>query len=89
MLLLEDWLNENLPDLLNVWISLKRDINWNKDSPFSFNKARLARVSGKVNKYFPPIANKTARKINPIKIKNLKPLDNFFEEILLINFKTK
>ena len=89
VLLLEDWLNENLPDLLKVWISLKRDINWNKDSPLSFNKARLARVSGNVNKNLPPIANKTAKNINPIKIKNLKPLDNFFEEILLMNFNRK
>ena len=36
-----------------------------------------------------PIANRIANKINPIIIKNLKPLDNFFEEILLINLISK
>ena len=45
-----DWLNENLPDLLNVWISLYKDINWKIDKPFNFNRAKLAKVSGKVSK---------------------------------------
>ena len=49
----------------------------------------LAKVRGKVNKYFPPIANKIAKTINPKIIKNLKLLDIFFDEILLINFIKK
>ena len=49
------------------------------DNPFNFNKARLANVKGNVNKNLPPIANRIANKINPMTIKNLKPLDNFFE----------
>ena len=59
------------------------------DNPFNFNKARLANVKGNVNKNLPPIANRIANKINPMIIKNLKPLDNFFEEILLINLNSK
>ena len=59
------------------------------DNPFNFNKARLANVKGNVNKNLPPIANRIANKINPMTIKNLKPLDNFFEEILLINLNSK
>ena len=51
----------------------------------SFNKAKLAKVRGKVNKNLPPIANKIAKNINPIIIKILRPLDIFFEEILLMN----
>ena len=59
------------------------------DNPFNFNKARLANVKGNVNKNLPPIANRIANKISPIIIKNLKPLDNFFEETLLINLNNK
>ena len=44
------WLKEKRPDLLNVWISLKREINWKIDKPFNFNKAKLAKVRGNVNK---------------------------------------
>ena len=80
---------ENLPDLLNVWISLKSDINWKIDKPFNFKKARLAKVRGKVNKNLPPIANKIAKNIKPIIIKILKVLDIFFDEILLTNFNKK
>ena len=59
------------------------------DNPFNFSKARLAKVSGKVNKNLPPMANKIAKIINPIIIKNLKPFDIFLDEILLINFSKK
>ena len=59
------------------------------DKPFNFNRARLARVSGKVNKNLPPIANKIARSINPIIIKILRLFDIFFDEILLINLNRK
>ena len=89
VLLKFDWLNENLPDLLKVWINLKSDINWKIDNPFNFNKARLARVSGKVNKNLPPNANKIAKIINPKNIKTLKLFDIFLDEILLINLKKK
>ena len=43
-------------------MNLKREINWKIDKPFNFNKARLASVSGKVNMYLPPIANRIAKK---------------------------
>ena len=59
------------------------------DRPFNFNNARLASVKGNVNKNFPPIANNTAKNIKPMIIKNLRPLDIFLDEILLINFKRK
>ena len=59
------------------------------DNPFNFSKARLAKVSGKVNKNLPPMANKIAKIINPIIIKSLKPFDIFLDEILLINFSKK
>ena len=78
-------LKENLPEFLKVWINLKSDINWKIDKPFNFNNAKLAKVRGKVNKNLPPIANKIAKIINPKIIINLRPLDIFFDEILLIN----
>ena len=81
------WLNENLPDLLKVWISLKSDINWKIERPFSFNRARLAKVSGNVNKNLPPIAKRIASRTRPRINKILKVLDIFFEEILLINLR--
>ena len=84
-----DWLKENLPDLLKVWISLKSDINWKIDKPFNFKSARLASVRGKVNKNLPPIANKTARSIKPMIIKTLRVLDIFLDEMLLTNFNRK
>ena len=92
---IEDWLfkfdllKENLPDLLSVCINLKSDINRKMDKPFSFSRARLARVRGKVNKNLPPIANKIAKNINPKIIRILSPLDIFFEEILLMNLNRK
>ena len=87
--LLLDWLNENLPDLLNVCINLKRDINWKRDNPFNFNNARLASVRGKVSRNLPPKANKIAKTSNPKIINILKLFDIFFDEILLINLKRK
>ena len=88
-LLVPAWLKEKLPDLLNVWISLKREINWKIDKPFNFNKAKLAKVRGKVNKNFPPIANKTARAINPNIIRNLRPFEIFLDEMLVIKRNRK
>ena len=84
-----DWLKENLPDLLKVWINLKRDIIWKIDIPFNFSNARLARVRGKVNKNLPPIANKIAKIISPIIIKNLSVFDIFLDEILVTNLSKK
>ena len=68
-------LYENLPLLLSVWINLKRDINWKIDRPFNFNNAKLARVRGNVNKNLPPKANKIAKPISPIMIRNLRVFD--------------
>ena len=59
------------------------------DKPFNFNNARLARVSGRVNKNFPPTANKIAKRISPIIKIILRPFDIFFEEMLLINLSRK
>ena len=59
------------------------------DKPLNFNRAILARVRGKVNIYLPAIANNTAKIINPTIIKILKPLDNFFDEIFVINLNSK
>ena len=75
------WLKENLPDLLNVWINLKSEINWKIDKPFNFNKARLASVRGKVNKNLPATANKIAKTIKPIIKRILRVFDIFFDEI--------
>ena len=88
-LLVPLWLKEKRPDLLNVWISLKREINWKIDKPFNFNKAKLAKVRGRVNKNFPPIANNTAKAINPIIIKNLRPFEIFLDEMLVIKRSRK
>ena len=82
-------LKENLPEFLSVWISLYSDNNWIKDKPFNFTNARLARVNGRVNKNFPPIANKIAKAINPNIIRNLRPFEIFFEEILVIKRNRK
>ena len=82
-------LKENLPDLLKVCINLNKDIIWNIDKPFSFNNAKLANVKGKVNKNFPPIANKIAKTNKPRIVNILKLFDIFFDEILLTNFKRK
>ena len=49
------------------------------ERPFNFKSAKLARVKGKVNKIFPPIANNTAKTANIINNKILKPLDIFFD----------
>ena len=59
------------------------------DKPFNFNKAKLAKVRGKVNKNFPPIANKTAKTINATIIRNLRPFEIFFDEILVTKRKRK
>ena len=89
ILLLWLLLNENLPLLLKVWISLKRDINWKSDKPFNFNNAKLASVRGKVNKNLPPMANKIAKISNPTIINYLRLFDIFFDEILLKNLSSK
>jgi hypothetical protein len=49
----------------------------------------VANVNGKVNKNLPAIANKIAKIINPITIKNLRPFEIFLDEILLINLNNK
>ena len=50
---------------------------------FNFKSAKLARVKGKVNKTFPPIANNIAKTANIINNKILKPLDIFFDATLV------
>tara|TARA_B100000989_G_scaffold151253_1_gene112846 strand:+ start:377 stop:598 length:222 start_codon:yes stop_codon:yes gene_type:complete len=70
-------------------MSLKREINWKIDKPFNFSKAKLAKVRGSVNKNFPPIANKIAKAINPSITRNLRPLEIFFEEMLIIKRNRK
>ena len=84
-----DWLKENLPDFLNVWINLKRDISWNIDRPFNLSNAILAKVNGRVNKNLQPIANKIAKITNPNIIKNLRPFEIFLEEMLVIKRNRK
>ena len=59
------------------------------DRPFNFNKPRLTKVIGSVNKNLPPIANKVAKIIRPTIIKILRLFDIFFDEMLLINFSNK
>ena len=59
------------------------------DKPFNFKRARLAKVSGKVNKNLPPMANRIAKIINPIIIKILRLFDIFLDEILLKNLSKK
>ena len=59
------------------------------DKPFNFNKARLAKVRGKVSKNLPPMANKIAKIINPRIIKNLRFFDIFLDDTLLINLSRK
>ena len=49
------------------------------ERPFNFKSAKLARVKGKVNKIFPPIANNTAKIANIRNNKILKNLDIFFD----------
>ena len=49
------------------------------ERPFNFKSAKLARVKGKVNKIFPPIANNTAKTANIRNNKILKPLDILFD----------
>ena len=56
------------------------------DIPFNFNSAKPAIVRGSVSKNFPPTANKIASRISPTIINSLSPLENFFEEILLLSF---
>ena len=53
------------------------------ERPFNFKSAKLARVKGKVNKIFPPIANNTAKTANIRNNKILKPLDIFFDATLV------
>ena len=70
-------------------MSLKREINWKIDKPFNFNKAKLAKARGRVNKNFPPITNKTAKAINPNIIRNLRLFEIFLDEILVIKRSRK
>mgnify|MGYP003329051835 CR=1 FL=1 len=59
------------------------------ETSFNFNSARLAKVRGNVSKNLPPIANKIAKIISPIIIKNLSVFDIFLDEILVTNFSKK
>ena len=83
------WLNVNLPDLLNVWISLNKPINWNIENPFNFTIAKLNKVNGKLSKNFPPKANKIARAIEPKKINLLRFFDILLDGIFATNFNRK
>ncbi len=84
-----DWLKENLPDLLKVWISLNNEINCKIDKPFNFNKAKLTNVSGNVSKNLPPIANNIASKSSPIMTGILKLFETFFEGMVENFFNKK
>ena len=53
-----------------------------KDNPFNFTNAKLAKVSGNVNKNFPPTANKTARTTNNKIVISLTLFFIFFGEML-------
>ena len=70
-------------------MSLNREINWKIDNPFSFNKAKLARVKGNVKRNFPPTANKIANTINPNIVINLRPFEIFLEEMWVIKRSRK
>ena len=59
------------------------------DKPFNFNKAKLTKVKGKVNKNLPPIANKIAKAINPNIIRNLRPLEIFLDDTFVIKRSKK
>ena len=59
------------------------------DKPFNFNKAKLAKVKGKVNKNFPPTANKIAKANNPNIIRNLRPFEIFFDDTFVIKRSKK
>ena len=82
-------LNENLPEFLNVWINLYNEINWKKDKPLSFNRAKLASVKGNVKRNLPPIANKTANKAKRINKIILMPVDIFLDAILVKTLSKK
>ena len=88
-LLFLDWLKENLPDCLRVWISLNNENNWKTDNPLSFTKAKPKRVNGKVSKILPPTANIMAKKIRINIENNLTLFDIFFENTLLNHFIKK
>ena len=70
-------------------MSLYNDINWKIDNPFNFNKAKLAKVRGNVRINLPATANKIANIIKLTIIKNLRLLDIFLDEILLITLNSK
>ena len=89
MLLELDRLKENLPDFLKVWINLNKENNWKIDKPFNFNIAKLASVSGKVSKNFPPTANSKATRSNPIKVNILTLFEIFFAEEVANFFNKK
>ena len=59
------------------------------ERPFNFKSAKLARVKGRVNKIFPPIANNTAKTANIRNNKILKPLDIFFDATPVKNLSKK
>ena len=51
--------------------------------------AKLNRVRGKLNKNFPPKANRIARLIDPKKINFLRFFDIFAEDVFATNFNRK
>ena len=83
------WLNENLPELFSVWISLNKATNWNKDKPFNFTNAKLNKTKGKDSKNLPPTASNRAKAIDIMKIENLTPLVSFLAEALAINLNNR
>ena len=64
-------------------------MSWKNESPFNFNKAKLATVNGKVNKNLPATANKTAIAIKPINNNILILCDIFFELMAAKNLNKK
>ena len=59
------------------------------EKPFNLTMAKLNRVSGKLNKNFPPKANRTAKAIKPIKTNFLRFFDIFLEDVFVIDFNKK
>ena len=56
------------------------------EKPFNLTMAKLNRVSGKLNKNFPPKANRIARPTDPKKINFLRFFDIFVDGVFATDF---
>ena len=59
------------------------------EKPFNLTIARLNRVSGKLNKNFPPKASRTAKPIDPKKINLRRFFDIFLDDVFVIIFNKR